>query len=261
MDVLVVGLAAGGGVVLGDQLEVLVARTGVHRDLSWPWWVCQSCAQPSPWPAAVPIVGLPSRLKPCPKCATRAEHRVRPVVLALLCALAMGAFAARIGPHPVLASYLVLAPALVALGAVDLERLILPNRILYPAGAAVAGLLVISSAVEGQWGSLIRAVLGAVASFAVFFGVHLASPRGMGFGDVRLAGLVGLVTGWFGWGQVLAAFLAAFLLGAVVGLAVMAVSGQGRKTRVPFGPFLALGAAASIVMGPPAVSALLHHRL
>lgn len=183
------------------------------------------------------------------------------MVLAALCALAMGAFAARIGPHPLLASYLVLAPALVALGAIDLERFILPNRVLYPAAAMVGGLLVLSAAVEGKWGSLVGAVLGAAASFAVFFAIHLASPRGMGFGDVRLAGLIGLATGWFGWGEVFVAFLASFVLGAAVGLVVMVATGQGRKTKVPFGPFLVLGAALSIVVGHGTIGVLAHSGL
>lgn len=261
VDVLVVSLATAGGLVLGDQLEVVVTRGGAHRDLSRPWWVCHGCGQPLAWHASIPLVGIRSRRRRCSACTAPAEHRVRPAVLAVLCALAMGAFAARIGPHPELAAYLVLAPALVALGAVDLERLILPNRILYPAATAVAGLLTLSAGIEGTWGPLLGAVFGALVSFAAFFAIHLASPRGMGFGDVRLASLVGLVTGWFGWGQVFVAFLAAFLLGAVVGLIVMAVSGEGRKTRVPFGPFLALGAVVSIVAGHPAFVALVHHRL
>jgi leader peptidase (prepilin peptidase)/N-methyltransferase len=81
----------------------------------------------------------------------------------------------------------------------------------------------------------------------------------MGFGDVRLAGVLGGATGWPGLGHAFVAFFAAFVLGAVIGIAVMAATGGGRKTRIPFGPFLAAGAVVAIVWGNPVAHALFHH--
>jgi leader peptidase (prepilin peptidase)/N-methyltransferase len=80
----------------------------------------------------------------------------------------------------------------------------------------------------------------------------------MGFGDVRLAGLIGMGTGWLGLGHAFVAFMAAFLLGAAIGIVVMKVTGGGRKTKVPFGPFLAAGAVIAVLWGGPLVTTFLH---
>jgi leader peptidase (prepilin peptidase)/N-methyltransferase len=141
---------------------------------------------------------------------------------------------------------------------VDLEHLIIPNRIVYPAALVVGPLLVVSSAVDGRFGSLWRAGLVAALAFVAFLAVHLAVPHGMGFGDVRLAALIGGATGWLGLGHAFVAFFAAFVLGAALGLVVMAVRRSGRKTRIPFGPFMAVGAVVSVVWGDPLVRLLFH---
>lgn len=259
MDGLVTAVAAAGGLLLGDPLEIVVERCGAHASLARPWWSCPSCGRP-PGPAAlVPLSGSLSRRNPCPTCGERRPHPGRPLVLALVCAAVFGAFAARVGADPVLPAYLVLGTALVSISAVDLERLIIPNRIVYPAGVAVVVLLVVGSAADGHWQSMLWALACGAGAFAAFFVVHVAVPRGMGFGDVRLAGLVGLATGWRSPGQAFVAFLAAFVLGSLVGVVVMAVSGQGRRTRVPFGPFLAAGAAVAVVAGGPLSRVILHH--
>ncbi|HVL88609.1 MAG TPA: A24 family peptidase, partial [Actinomycetota bacterium] len=99
------------------------------------------------------------------------------------------------------------------------------------------------------WGAFARAAGGAAASFAVFNVIHFISPGGMGYGDVRLSALIGLYLGYLGWGRVYAGFLLGFLLGAVIGLVLMMAGKAGRKTAVPFGPFLALGAVISAFWG------------
>ena len=80
----------------------------------------------------------------------------------------------------------------------------------------------------------------------------------MGFGDVRLAGVIGLATGWLGLGHAFVGFFAGFVLGAVIGIVFMVATGGGRKTKIPFGPFLAAGAVLSIVWGTPVAHALFH---
>jgi leader peptidase (prepilin peptidase)/N-methyltransferase len=105
---------------------------------------------------------------------------------------------------------------------------------------------------------LARAAIGGAVAFGAFLAIHLAVPRGMGFGDVRLAGLLGFATGWLGLGHTFVGFFAAFVLGAVIGMAAMAVSGAGRKTRIPFGPFLAAGAVVTVLWGSPVAHALFH---
>ena len=148
--------------------------------------------------------------------------------------------------------------ALVAVSAVDLERQIIPNRLVYPTLAALVVLLVMASAVDDRWHALATAAISGAVAFAAFFAIHLIVPRGMGFGDVRLAGVIGLATGWLGYGQVVVGFIAAFFLGALIGVVAMAVTDAGRKTRIPFGPFLAAGAVVTVLWGGPVAHTLFH---
>ncbi len=145
------------------------------------------------------------------------------------------------------------------MSAVDFERQIIPNRLVYSTLAALVPLFVLAAAVDDRWGSLARAAIGGAAAFVAFLAVHLAVPRGMGFGDVRLAGVVGFATGWLGLGHAFVGFFTAFLLGALVGVVAMALSGAGRKTRIPFGPFLAAGAVVTVLWGSPVARVLFHH--
>jgi leader peptidase (prepilin peptidase)/N-methyltransferase len=148
--------------------------------------------------------------------------------------------------------------SMVAISAVDLDRWIIPNHIVYPTLAVLIPLFVLSSAVDHQWGSLGRAAICGAVAFLGFFVLHVAVPKGMGFGDVRLAGVIGLATGWLGFGHAFVGFFAGFLLGAVVGIVFIVISGGDRKTKIPFGPFLAAGAVVSIGWGSPAAHALFH---
>lgn len=257
MDALVTGVSCAGGLLIGERLEIVVERAGARRSLERPWFTCPSCEATLGALASVPF-GDVARRRRCPRCGQRAAHAERPLVLAAVSALVLGLFAARFGADVALAPFAVLGLSLVALSAVDLERFLIPNRILYPTVAVVGPLLVVASAVDGRWGSLGRAALSAVVAFLAFLAVHLAVPKGMGFGDVRLAGLVGGAGGWLGFGHAFVVFLAAFVLGAVVGLGVMAAGRGGRKTRIPFGPFLAAGAAVAVVWGNPLVHLLFH---
>src|ERR1700688_1155574 len=114
---------------------------------------------------------------------------------------------------------------MVAISAVDLERWIIPNRIIYPTLALLVPLFVLASAVDHRWGSLGRAAASAALAFVGFYILHVAVPRGMGFGDVRLSGLIGLASGWLGYGHAFVAFFGAFILGSVVGIVVIVATG------------------------------------
>lgn len=257
MDALVTGVSAAGGLLIGDRLELVVDRVGARRSWERPWWACPHCEGPYGWAGAVPLVSTVLRVR-CPQCGQRAPHALRPIVLGIVSAAVLGGFAWRFGADVALAAFAVLGLGLVAMSAVDLERFIIPNRILYPTAALVAPLLVVASAVDSRWGSLGRAAIAAAAAFAAFLAVHLAVPHGMGFGDVRLAGLIGAAIGWLGLGHAFVGFFAAFVLGAAVGIGVMVAGRGGRKTRVPFGPFMAAGAVVAVVWGTPLTNALFH---
>ena len=91
--------------------------------------------------------------------------------------------------------------------------------------------------------------MGALALFAFYFLLAFIYPAGMGFGDVKLAGLIGLYLGWLGWGSLLVGAFLGFLLGAVVGIALMVRGRAGRKTKIPFGPFMLMGAGIAVIWG------------
>jgi len=114
-----------------------------------------------------------------------------------------------------------------------------------------AVLLTASSLLAGDPAQLLRAAIGAAALFAFYFAAVLVYPGGMGFGDVKLAGVLGLFLAWLGWGELAVGAFAAFLLGGVFGIVLLAVKRAGRKTRIPFGPWMLGGAWVGIVVGEP----------
>ncbi len=160
------------------------------------------------------------------------------VTTAALFALA----ALRFGPTAELPAWLWSLAAGVLLGVIDLRERLLPNRVLLPATVGALLLLTVAAAAGDRWDDLLRAVLAGAAAFGVLLVMALVSPAGMGMGDVKLAGLLGLLLGWLGWPAVILGFLLGFLAQALVGLALIAVRRAGRHTELPFGPALVLGA-------------------
>jgi len=258
MDSALTAVCAAGGLFVGDALEVVVERTGARKPFDRPWWRCPTCGTPAHGLGLVPLARSYARARACPGCHKPVPHAWRPLDLAVVTAAVFGAFAWRFGAQPALAAYVVFGAGLVAISAVDLELMRIPNRIVYPTLFATAALLVVASAVDDRWGSLARAAIAGAAGFAAFYVVHLVVPKGMGFGDVRLAGVIGFATGWLGLGHAFFAFAMAFVLGAFVGIGVMIATGGGRKTKVPFGPFLAAGAVLTVLWGGPLADAFFH---
>ncbi|SNS49617.1 leader peptidase (prepilin peptidase) / N-methyltransferase [Geodermatophilus pulveris] len=139
----------------------------------------------------------------------------------------------------------------VVLGAVDLAAHRLPDRVTLPASAAVAAALLVDAAALGTWPALLRAALAGAAAFAVAALAAVLSPRGLGFGDVKLVGLLGLVLGWVGWGALLAGVFLGLLTGALASLALIATGRAGWRTALPFGPPLLVGAALALAVAGP----------
>ena len=200
----------------------------------------------APGPSAAPA-------RPAPP--TPAER----VGVGLLTAVLFGAAAARIGADPVLAAYCVFFAGLVAMSVADVRVGLVPRKFLYPTLLLTAVGLVAASAVSGDWHRLLTAAIGGLAAFAVFFAIWFIAPRSMGFGDVRLAGLIGMALGWLGLGEVYIGFLVAFVAGSVFGVVKMVVQGTGRKTALPFGPGLAIGGVVGVLWGPCLVHLWLQH--
>jgi leader peptidase (prepilin peptidase)/N-methyltransferase len=167
--------------------------------------------------------------------------------------------ALRFGAAWELPAYLVLTAALLALSILDFETFLLPNKIVYPLSVAMVGLLVLPAVIDDAGGDYLRAVLGGLAAFGFFLAVHLIAPRGMGFGDVKLSFSLGVALGWLSWGSVFLGLFLGFLLGAVVGVGLIATGIRSRKDHVPFGPFLAAGTVLAVLVGQPLLDLYLHH--
>ncbi|HEV7206249.1 MAG TPA: prepilin peptidase [Jatrophihabitans sp.] len=127
------------------------------------------------------------------------------------------------------------------LAIIDLECHRLPNRLVLLFAGAAAAFLTLAAAVDDHWHAWLRAAEGAAAVYAVLLALALISPKGFGYGDVKIGGVLGGYLGWFGWLDVYFGIFAGFLLGSVVAVAVMAAGRGTRKTLIPFGPMLILG--------------------
>ena len=159
--------------------------------------------------------------------------------------------------HPLaFAALLVAAVYLVATGAllswIDLRTHRLPNRIVFPAYAVAGVLLTTAALAAGEPGRLVRLLAGGAVLWLFYFLLRLVYPPGMGFGDVKLAGVLGMYLGYLGWGHVFAGTFAAFLLGGVWSLGLLATRRGSLKSAIPFGPFMLAGSAAAMLLLPAA---------
>ena len=207
--------------------------------------------------AAAPVVALavarvpekqPLRAGPHPEVRTTFTT-VNGLLLVALCMALFAGVGIRLGWTWALPTFWLLAGSLVALSLIDLRLFILPNRIVFPVTGASIVLLTVAAVAEGDGEPLLRALACAVATFFVFFVLHLLSPRALGFGDVKLVFLLGLDLGWLGAGEVVLGIVLGFVLGAVIGVLLLVTRVKTRKDHVPFGPFLAAGAMIAVLAG------------
>jgi leader peptidase (prepilin peptidase) / N-methyltransferase len=244
-----VALATVLGAAIGSFLNVLAYRLPRRESLIHPPSRCPGCGTAIKPYDNIPILGWLMLRGRCRHCQIHISARY-PVVEALTAVLAVAVVLARHGAHD-LALGLTLLAVLVPVALIDLDHRIIPNRITGPAAllALAIGLATRPAGVPEQ----LIAGAGAAGFLLVF---ALLYPRGMGMGDVKLAGVLGLFLGR----SVGVAILVALLAGSLAGLVVMARLGveKGRKTAVPFGPFLALGGVVAILVGPQVVHWYLH---
>lgn len=237
------------GLAVGSFLNVVVHRVPRGESVVRPRSRCPSCGTELLARDNVPVVSWLLLRGRCRSCGAPISPRYPAVELAtgVLFALA----AARFGAAWELPAFLAFFAVLLALSAVDLELFLLPNRILYPGLLLVSTLLLAAAVLDDDWASLRDTAIGGAAAWVVFFVIHVVSPGGMGFGDVRLAGLIGVALGWLSPGHVFVGLFLAFLVATVVSLGLMALKRRGRKDKVPFGPFLAAGAVLATLVGRP----------
>ncbi len=235
-------MAAVLGLVIGSFLNVVVHRVPRGESVVSPPSACPQCGNSIRNRHNVPVLGWLVLRGKCFDCGSPISARYPLVELGTGVLFALVGW--RFAEQPVLLpAYLAFAAAAVALALIDLDVHRLPNAIVLPAYPVLAVLL----ALDADLSSLVRTGLGAALLFGFFFLVAVAAPGAMGFGDVKLAGVVGGVTAYLSWGAFLTSAFGGFLLGALVGVLLMVGGRAGRRTAVPFGPFMLVAAWASIL--------------
>ena len=241
------------GLLIGSFLNVVIWRVPRGESIVSPPSACPACGAAIRPRDNVPVLGWVLLRGRCRDCNAPISARY-PLVEAGTGVL-FAVLAAEFGLHVELLAYLYLGAVGVALALIDIDVKRLPDVLTLPSYVVGAVLLGVASTSEPH--SLLRALLGAAAMFAVYFALCFAYPAGMGFGDVKLSGVIGLYTAWLGWDVWVAGLLLGFFLGGFFGIGLLLVKKGGRKTAVPFGPFMLLGGLVAILFGHDLVSGYL----
>ncbi|MCX8032791.1 MAG: prepilin peptidase [Thermoleophilia bacterium] len=231
------------GLVIGSFLNVVVYRLPLNRSIVTPRSSCPACGHPIRWYDNIPIASWVILKGRCRDCKARISLRYPLVEALTMIFFVLSSW--RFGLTGRVFVAWAFCAALIAISLIDLDHMIIPNRIVLP-GAAIGLAASIALAPARWWVYLVSAV----GSAAFMFILVLIWPGGMGMGDVKMALFMGAVLG----PSVLVALFAAFLFGSVVGVSLIAMRKASRKSRLPFGPFLALGSLIGLFFG----EAILH---
>jgi len=235
------------GLLVGSFLNVVIVRVPEKQSVVRPRSRCPGCGTQLAERDNIPVVSWLLLQGRCRTCAMRIPVRYPLVELAT--AVLFTAAALRFGFDWALPGYLWFFAALLAVSAIDLERFLVPNRIVYPSLVASLVLLGAAALLGDDLDALGRGLLGAVLASGALLVLALISPRGMGMGDVKLALLLGLFLGWLSLGHVPLGLFLGFLLGSLVGIGLLVTRVRGRKDPLPFAPFLATGAVVAVLFG------------
>lgn len=256
------------GSLIGSFLNVVIFRVPAGRSIVSPPSACGGCGgRIRPWDN-VPVLSWLVLGGRCRDCKERISARYPLVELGtavffafvaawVLSGVSTGSTTgftsttgwAMAGVLVTLVAFLYLAGVSVSLAMIDLDTHTLPNRIVLPAYPVATVLLAAPALMAGEPGRILGALVGGAALFGVYLLLALAYPAGMGLGDVKLAGVLGLYLGWLGWGELAVGGFAAFLLGGFFALALVIARKANRKSGIPFGPWMLAGAWLGIFYG------------
>ena len=277
MILLPVFALSGFGLLIGSFLNVVIFRIPAGHSVVFPPSACGACAAPiRPWDN-IPVFSWLWLRGRCHDCMAKISVRYPLVELGtavffgVVTAWVQSALSSRsptfalfgelVSPVGVvdpqvaagvvltLLAFLYLASVSVALALIDLETRTLPDRIVLPSYPVAASLLTASALLAGDFGRVPSALIGGVALFGLYLVMALLFPGGMGHGDVKLAGVLGLYLGWLGWGALAVGAFSAFLLGGLFSLVLLLTHRANRKSGIPFGPWMLAGAWLGIFGG------------
>ena len=257
MPVLIAAIGAL-GLAVGSFLNVVAYRVPAGLSLVSPGSHCPDCERPVRHRHNVPVLGWLALRGRCYDCSSRisAQYPLVEAATGLLFVVTVVQLAHldRLVSAP---AYLYLAAAGTALTLIDARTHRLPDRIVLPSYPVLLGLLTVTSAVTGDWSALVRGLVGAALSLAVYLLMWLVYPGGMGFGDVKLAGLVGMALAYLSWPALAVGTFAAFLLGGIVGTVLLVTTERSRRSRLAFGPFMVAGVWVALLLAQPIAASYL----
>ncbi len=247
MDALLAVTFALLGLVIGGFLTTLIARVPGGEPIRGPGPTCRTCHAPIAARDQIPVLSWLVLHGRCRTCGAAIPARY-PMVEAATGLLFLLSYL-WLGASWELPAALYLAALAVVATTIDLEHHRLPDALTLPSYPIMLALLLLATAGPGALSDLGRAVLGGATMFAGYLVLALINPSGLGGGDVKLAGVLGMVLGWVGWWPVAVGAFAGFFIGAVVGLLLLVIGKAGRKSHVPFGPAMFAGTYVGLLFG------------
>ena len=262
---MVVLLIGAFGLVIGSFLNVVIYRVPNGLSIVSPPSACPKCGSRIRASDNVPVVSWVLLRGKCRRCSNPISPRYPLVELGTGVAFAVVAFGVTTGAIApgaptdgsitllagilTLVAFLYLATISIALALIDIDVHRLPNAIVLPSYLVGVVLLGAAGLLAGDVEALVGAAVGLVALWSAYLLMALAYPGGMGFGDVKLAGVLGLYLGFLGWGELVVGAFAAFLLGGLFSIALLLMRKASRRSAIPFGPWMLVGAWVGILCG------------
>ncbi|HEY6795551.1 MAG TPA: prepilin peptidase [Kineosporiaceae bacterium] len=250
---LLVPFAVPVGLAVGSFLNVVIARVPAGESVVRPRSRCPACGSPIAARDNVPLLGWLMLRGRARCCGARIAVRYPAVeaVTALAFAGVTGWALHRPGTAWALPAFLYLAAVSIALAVIDQDTFRLPFTIVAPAYPVSAVLLGAASWAAHDRTAAVRALAGGAVLWGLYRLLHLVHPAGMGYGDVRLAGVLGMYLGWLGWSALAVGAFLGFAVGGVGGAVVLATRRSGLRTAIPYGPYLIAGAWLGVLAGAP----------
>jgi leader peptidase (prepilin peptidase) / N-methyltransferase len=260
-------IGGGFGLLVGSFLNVVAYRVPAGLSIVSPPSACPRCGEQIKPYDNVPVVSWLLLRAKCRSCREPISARYPVVELATgvlfvlvtlrfwpaiaeaMSSTGTSSTSAAVAGLLTLVAFLYLAGISIALALIDLDTHTLPNKIVLPSYIVGAAILGASGIVSSDYSALLTGAIGLVALFALYFAMAIAYPGGMGFGDVKLAGLLGLYLGFLGWGPLIVGAFAAFVLGGIFAICLVVARKVNRKNGIPFGPWMLAGAWFGVFIG------------
>jgi leader peptidase (prepilin peptidase)/N-methyltransferase len=240
------------GTAIGSFLNVVIDRLPADKSIVYPPSSCDGCQHRLAWPDLFPVFSYLFLRGRCRYCKAKIPQRVFWVELGT--GLLAAALFWRFGWKPILPVSIVYSGVLIAIAVIDLNHQLILNKIVYP---FLPVALIVNFFVPDlfSWHNLLFGLLGGAAGFLILFLPALIYRKGMGWGDVKMAGLIGLMTGF---PNVIVAVFGGILLGGIIAILLLLFKKKNRKEGIPFGPYLAIGTIIALLWGTQIIHWYLH---